>query len=71
MGLLIWVGCGSGVMWGCRSRFMGLWGCRSGLDVVVEPCGVAGLGWVWWFAFWSRRGGGAVGVGVVVGLPVD
>uniref|UniRef100_A0A2N9EZA7 Uncharacterized protein n=1 Tax=Fagus sylvatica TaxID=28930 RepID=A0A2N9EZA7_FAGSY len=28
---------------------------------VIEP-------WVWWFAFWSRRGGGAVGV--VVGLPI-
>ena len=36
--------------------------------MVVEPCGVADLGWVWWFAFWSRRGGGAVGV--VVGLPI-
>uniref|UniRef100_A0A2N9EZ81 Uncharacterized protein n=1 Tax=Fagus sylvatica TaxID=28930 RepID=A0A2N9EZ81_FAGSY len=58
-----------------------LWGCRSGLGVVVCVlvsawwwsrgcgCGVADLGWVWWFAFWSRRGGGAVGV--VVGLPVD
>ena len=55
--------------------------CRSGLGVVVCilvsawwwsrgcGCGVADLGWVWWFAFWSRRGGGAVDV--VVGLPVD
>ena len=33
--------------------------CRSGCDLISA--------WVWWFAFWSRRGGGAVGVG----LPVD
>ena len=60
---------------------MWLWGCRSGLGVVVCvlvsawwwsrgcSCGVADLGWVWWFAFWSRRGGGAVGV--VVRLPIS
>ena len=28
---------------------------------MIEP-------WVWWFVFWSRHGGGAVGV--VVGLPI-
>uniref|UniRef100_A0A2N9EY20 Transmembrane protein n=1 Tax=Fagus sylvatica TaxID=28930 RepID=A0A2N9EY20_FAGSY len=48
----------------------GCGGLRFGLGVVVEPWVWV---WLWWFAFWSRRGGRAVGVGLVVGLelPVD
>ena len=70
VGLPIWVGCGGGAVWGCR----------SGLGVVVcllvlawwwsRGCGyrVADVGWVWWFAFWSQHGGRVVGV--IVGLPI-
>ena len=70
---------------GCRSGFVGLWGCWSGLDVVVESCGVADLGfwgcgvadlgWMWWWSrvglpIWVGCGGLRFGLGVVVELWV-
>ena len=48
--------------------WVGCGGLRFGLGVVVETWVWV---WLWWVTFWSRRGGGAVGVGVVVGLLVD
>jgi hypothetical protein len=58
-----------------RVANLGLWGCRSGLDVVVEQCDSA-VGVVVGLPIWVGCGGLRFGlgffgaVGVVVGLPI-